>query len=380
MAVSTNLGKAQGNSASTTLSSSISDTDTSFPLTSDTNFDGEGYIIVDEGTANEEVCYATGKVGSSLTVTLANRGLEGTSAVGHDAGATVKGIMTAGMWNNLITQIGSATLDSNGNEIVKYGETASAVNEVTITNAATGAFPTISATGEADTGIDFENSEGEEILKLDAIASAVNELTIKNAATTNPAEIAASGGDSNISIKLTPKGTGNVQTTGEIRVPNAKAVTSRNAADSADLAMVQTNASNQLLLGENDLRPTRFVVVSGPSGWHYDSTAGAAKTSFTDVDVSSVVSARAFAIVYRYLIEQNNGTEKFVFVQKNGEGGSGQDMNKHQMYTSGVEYGGTGVVELDASMIFEYKQDVAGGTDNACQYRFAVVGYWEYLD
>lgn len=98
--------------------------------------------------------------------------------------------------------------DTNRNEVLKFGATASAVNEITITNAATGAFPTISATGEADTGIDFENSEGEEILKLDAIASAVNEITIKNAATGNKPTIALSGGDDNIGLEITPKGTG----------------------------------------------------------------------------------------------------------------------------------------------------------------------------
>jgi len=37
--------------------------------------------------------------------------------------------------------------DSNGNELVKFTTTASAVNEVTVANAATGAGPTISATG-----------------------------------------------------------------------------------------------------------------------------------------------------------------------------------------------------------------------------------------
>lgn len=44
--------------------------------------------------------------------------------------------------------------DSNGNEVVKYGSTASAVNEVTITNKATGTGPTIEATG-GDTNINL---------------------------------------------------------------------------------------------------------------------------------------------------------------------------------------------------------------------------------
>jgi hypothetical protein len=96
---------ASGNSSSTTLASGVSNTDTSQPLTSDTNFaakSGEGMVILDEGAATEELAYATGASGGALTTPLANRGLEGGSAQAHAAGATVKGILSAGMWNNLI--------------------------------------------------------------------------------------------------------------------------------------------------------------------------------------------------------------------------------------------------------------------------------------
>lgn len=45
--------------------------------------------------------------------------------------------------------------DANGNEVIKTPATASAVNEITVTNAATGNAPTISATGD-DTDIDLK--------------------------------------------------------------------------------------------------------------------------------------------------------------------------------------------------------------------------------
>lgn len=45
--------------------------------------------------------------------------------------------------------------DSNGNEVIKTATTASAVNEVTVTNAATGGDPQIAATG-GDTNIDLQ--------------------------------------------------------------------------------------------------------------------------------------------------------------------------------------------------------------------------------
>ena len=57
---------------------------------------------------------------------------------------------------------------------------------------------------------DISDTNGNELLKLTATASAVNELTIANAATgtalTGAPSITASGGDTNIGIKLVPKG------------------------------------------------------------------------------------------------------------------------------------------------------------------------------
>jgi hypothetical protein len=176
------LTYAVGNSASTTLASAISNTDTSVPLTSDTNFEaesGEGMVIIGEGTANEELAYATGKTGSALDVPLANRGLEGGTAVAHDSGETVKGIISSAMWNDLVDSVAllvdktagtikssisfttpkvvTSLNDTNGNEVFKITATGSAVNEITLTNAATGNSPIISATGGNDNvGLDIK--------------------------------------------------------------------------------------------------------------------------------------------------------------------------------------------------------------------------------
>lgn len=60
----------------------------------------------------------------------------------------------------------------------------------------------------------IDDANGNEVIKTPATASAVNEITVTNAATGNAPEISASGGDTDISLKLTPKGTGTVQITG----------------------------------------------------------------------------------------------------------------------------------------------------------------------
>jgi hypothetical protein len=54
-----------------------------------------------------------------------------------------------------------------------------------------------------------------EILDTQGVASAVNQLAVSNSATGNPVLVEARGGDENIHIALTTKGTG------QVRIPNA---------------------------------------------------------------------------------------------------------------------------------------------------------------
>jgi hypothetical protein len=84
---------------------------------------------------------------------------------------------------------------------------------VTLTNTVTLSNKTLTSPRFADGGF-IADANGNEMVIFDTVASAVNELTIGNAATgTNPF-IAASGGGTNISINLIPKGTGQVQSNG----------------------------------------------------------------------------------------------------------------------------------------------------------------------
>jgi hypothetical protein len=57
---------------------------------------------------------------------------------------------------------------------------------------------------------DVIDTNGNELLKVTATASAVNELTLANAATGGAPTLTASGGDTNIGMKLVGKGTGEV--------------------------------------------------------------------------------------------------------------------------------------------------------------------------
>ena len=86
-----------------------------------------------------------------------------------------------------------------------------------------------------------------EQVKFTTTASAVNEFTIANAATGNAPEISTTGGDTNIDLKITPKGTGKIVLDG-LSFPNA---------DGSANQVLQTNGSGVL----------SFATVSGGAAW-----------------------------------------------------------------------------------------------------------------
>jgi len=62
-------------------------------------------------------------------------------------------------------------------------------------------------------GTDIQDTNGAELIKVTATASAVNEITLANAATGNNPTLTASGDDTNVGIDVTPKGTGEFNVT-----------------------------------------------------------------------------------------------------------------------------------------------------------------------
>ena len=73
-------------------------------------------------------------------------------------------------------------------------------------------------------GTSILDTNGNELFLLTATSSAVNELTYANAATGNNPSFTASGGDTNISINLVPKGSGQVLANGSGLATTGKAI------------------------------------------------------------------------------------------------------------------------------------------------------------
>jgi hypothetical protein len=124
--------------------------------------------------------YASGS-GDTFTFATTDKGDQVVFATGNDGtnpdiytlgfgDVTLTGTQT--LTNKTLTspKIGTNILDTNGNELINLTATGSAVNEITIANAATGVTgPVISATGETNVGINI-NPKGTGVLKSGSAA------------------------------------------------------------------------------------------------------------------------------------------------------------------------------------------------------------------
>ena len=129
--------------------------------------DVQTFYIILNGTTNDysvEFKYVSGS-GSSVTWASGDRGTKIIYATADDAtnpnivdatSAFVTATSTTTLTNKTLTapKIGTSILDTNGLQLFLLTATSSAVNEFTVANAAAGAGPTLSATGD-DTNVDI---------------------------------------------------------------------------------------------------------------------------------------------------------------------------------------------------------------------------------
>ena len=88
-----------GGATATTLPSSMSSTDTTFTIISDTGWPGSPgnnfYVVIDRDTAAEEKILCASNSGTTVAVASSGRGKDGTTAVQHSQNATVEVCITA---------------------------------------------------------------------------------------------------------------------------------------------------------------------------------------------------------------------------------------------------------------------------------------------
>jgi len=235
------------------------------------------YLVFNNSVGGFDV---TVKVAGQTGITIPNGKKAFVYNNGTDVGETINFLSSLQLGGNLKMPSASSVIDANNNELIKFPSTvASAVNEVTITNAATGSGPAVQATG-GDTNIDLNftpkgtgntvftannvrvasaasilDSNSNELIKFpSAVGSAINEVTITNAATGSGPAIQASGGDTNIDLNFTPKGSGSVVvstgslalTTGNLRLSSGASVVDANSNELIKFPSTVASAVNEV--------------------------------------------------------------------------------------------------------------------------------------
>jgi hypothetical protein len=128
-------------------------------------------------------------------------------------------------------------------------------------------------------GINDEN--GNEQVVFQTTSSAVNQLDITNAATGNAPSIQATGGDSNISLKVGPKGTGLIEVLGATN-PGSIQLNCESNSHGIKLTSPPHSASQsyELKFPTGNVTADRFLKVASVSG---SGTTGVGQLSFAEV-------------------------------------------------------------------------------------------------
>ena len=146
--------------------------------------------------------------------------------------------------------IGTSINDANSNELIKFTSTGSAVNEITVTNQATGSNPSIAATG-GDTNINLDvNAKGTGSVEISKAAYSSVEITADGAASTAATYIVCNKATA-LAVSLAD-GT----TTGEYKIFTNKGagdatVTPANFANGSTFAIAQNEAAQCIWDGTN---------------------------------------------------------------------------------------------------------------------------------
>lgn len=125
MALTKYLRLAQGDNLSDTAATSIGASDLTIQMSTIAKWSSNGgKVIIDRGTASEEVVYATGKAGANLTIATDGRGLDNTTAQAHNAGATIESVPFSADHNNIVTALSKYILDTDGSASITLGSDA----------------------------------------------------------------------------------------------------------------------------------------------------------------------------------------------------------------------------------------------------------------
>jgi len=159
----------------------------------------ENWWIINNASTNAYTVQVKTVSGTGITWATTDKGTkilytDGTNVI--DATSSFGDVTLTGTQTLTSPKIGTSILDTNGNELALLTATGSAVNEITLANAATGNGPIISSTGETNVDLNL-NPKGSGVLKSGTAAVKIAgketmwvPATAMYAETTNGAELA----------------------------------------------------------------------------------------------------------------------------------------------------------------------------------------------
>ena len=168
--------------------------------------------------ARNAVLKFTGTITANCTVFVAS-GIEKTYILENG---------TTGAFTLALNQVGGTSAifgatDKTTKLVYLDGTNANDLGLVNLTNPVTLTNKTLTTPTLTSPIIDvIDDTNGNEEIIFTTTASAVNELTVANAATGNNPNVTASGGDTNVGINLTPKGIGAVTFNGTGKIQAIK--------------------------------------------------------------------------------------------------------------------------------------------------------------
>lgn len=136
------------------------------------------------------------------------------------------------------------------------------------------------------------DANGNELLKFAATASAVNEVTVTNAATGSPPKVSATGGDTNIGLRLEPKGSGpmsletiGVRFQGRLTLTSGSPVTTGDVTGATTVYATPYNGDSVELYDGTDWQVYKFTELSQETSDTAKSPAAVANNSNYDIFV-----------------------------------------------------------------------------------------------
>ena len=161
-------------------------------------------------------------------------------------------------------------------------------------------------------GTKISDTNGNELLNLTATSSAVNELTLANAATGNKPTITASGGDTNIGVSILPKGSGQV-TIDNLTFPAADGSADQvlKTDGSGNLSFTDVSGATGSASWTTTVKTGDFTAVAG-EGYFVNTTSGEIDVTLPSGTAGAVVAIKDYANTFdtNSCILVPNGSDK----------------------------------------------------------------------